>query len=229
MLDYISQKAKLSLAWLIPSFVIIAIGNFLFDNAEIFGTVGIILSCTFMLTASIIALMLQFDLAAVKRLLGKMKPNSWKFILLGVGLCILCSAIPNLIAMTFGMSTVTNSSMTGMGTNETWQEILVLISFIPTLIGEELFVAAMAFPIFYLLAQKLPQKNAWIFAAILSAIIFGLFHMPVYDNNLYYCLITIPLTRLPVTWLWTKTDSLWGGIICHIIYDFIIFIPAMFL
>lgn len=52
-------------------------------------------------------------------------------------------------------------------------------------------------------------------------------HFKIYHGNLYQCLVVIGLTRLPFNYAWRKADSLWAGIIAHIIYDWIIFVPAM--
>lgn len=70
--------------------------------------------------------------------------------------------------------------------------------------------------------------HAWIAASVISSLLFGMMHVNVYHWNMWQCLVVIGLTRLPFNWAWRKTDSLWGGIWAHIIYDLIIFVPAIF-
>ncbi len=105
--------------------------------------------------------------------------------------------------------------------------IVDLLELTFSLVGEELITAAVAFPLYHLASKKLPAQWAWVVASVVSSLLFGLMHFKIYHGNLYQCLVVIGLTRLPFNYAWRKADSLWAGIIVHIIYDWIIFVPAM--
>ena len=97
-----------------------------------------------------------------------------------------------------------------------------------SLIGEELITASVAFPAYVFLKSRMDASKAWIYASIISALLFGMIHVNIYHWNLWQCLVATGLTRLPFNWAWKKTDSLQGGIWAHIIYDLIVLIPPMF-
>lgn len=105
--------------------------------------------------------------------------------------------------------------------------VISLLKITFSLVGEELITAAVAFPVYHFLVKRLPTKWAWVIASVFSAFLFGLMHLKIYHGNLYQCIVVIGLTRLPFNYSWRKADSLRARIIAHIIYDWIIFIPAM--
>lgn len=41
-------------------------------------------------------------------------------------------------------------------------------------------------------------------------------------------LVITGLGRLPFTWLWIKSDSLWPAIGAHMVYDAVVFLPMIF-
>ncbi|WP_338129584.1 CPBP family intramembrane glutamic endopeptidase [Ligilactobacillus saerimneri] len=68
------------------------------------------------------------------------------------------------------------------------------------------------------------RRLAWIIAMLVSSLAFGMMHYNAYNWNLFQMLVTIGLTRIPFDWAWYKTDSLWTGIIGHIIFDLLAFL-----
>lgn len=59
---------------------------------------------------------------------------------------------------------------------------------------------------------------------LVSSLAFGMMHYNAYNWNLFQMLVTIGLTRIPFDWAWYKTDSLWTGIVGHIIFDLLAFL-----
>lgn len=175
-----------------------------------------------------LAIVTQFNFETLKVSMGKMEKGSWKIIFWSIILTFITSfatmALGNLL---FHTGFVENSNAVHTGPILARIQHLVLLSI--SLIGEELITASVAFPLYHLLAKKMSSKQAWIIAGLISAILFGLMHLKIYHGNLYQCIVVIGLTRLPFNYAWRKTNSLWGGIIGHIIYDLVIFIPAMFI
>ncbi|KRL74080.1 CPBP family intramembrane glutamic endopeptidase [Ligilactobacillus saerimneri] len=67
-------------------------------------------------------------------------------------------------------------------------------------------------------------KTAWIIAMLVSSLAFGMMHYNAYNWNLFQMLVMICLTRIPFDLAWYKTDSLWTGIVGHIIFDLLAFL-----
>lgn len=91
-----------------------------------------------------------------------------------------------------------------------------------SLIGEEVAVAILAFPIFGWLNQ-VPHLKRWAFfsAALLSSLIFGGAHLPAYEWNWFQCIFVVGLPRIFYTYAWRKSDSLWAGFWIHAINNWI--------
>jgi membrane protease YdiL (CAAX protease family) len=99
------------------------------------------------------------------------------------------------------------------------------------LLGEELitilpFLAILAF----LHANAGVGRNAAVLGAwLLSAIIFGLIHLPTYDWNIVQCLVVIGSARLVLTWAYVWTKNIWVSTGAHIINDWAIIGAMTFL
>ena len=64
------------------------------------------------------------------------------------------------------------------------------------------------------------SRNASVLAAwLLSAIAFGLLHLPTYDWNFVQCLVVIGSARLVLTWAYVATKNIWVSTGAHIIND----------
>lgn len=125
-----------------------------------------------------------------------------------------------------GIKTVANANAQKSGDLLSRVTHILTLSF--SLIGEELFTAAFAFPIYVWLKDKVSHSSAWLTALLLSSLLFGMLHVNIYHWNLYQCLISIGLGRIPFTWAWRRLDTLRAGIWAHIIYDLVILIPSLF-
>lgn len=178
-----------------------------------------------LLIAGALAIIIQFNWRVFAQTMGKINKSSIIWIL---PIIVLTFAL-SLGAVQLGnMLGFTSSANGAVGNGNQTQQLITLAFVCISLIGEELITAAITFPIFNLLSSKMSIKKAWIISSIIGALCFGLMHVNAYNFNLYQCLVVTGLTRLPFNWLWVKSNSLWGGIIAHIIYDLIVFLPMIF-
>lgn len=130
------------------------------------------------------------------------------------------------IVLAFSSAPVANSAL-GTGSQST--KLIRVFWISVSLIGEEIITASLTFPLYTLIHKKLDNKKSWIIAAIVGSLLFGLLHFRAYNWNLYQMFFPIGLGRLPFTWLWIKSDSLWPSIVAHVLYDLILFLPMIFL
>lgn len=89
------------------------------------------------------------------------------------------------------------------------------------LLGEELItILPFLALLWYLHAKAGLGRNAAVLAAwLLSAIAFGLLHLPTYDWNFVQCLVVIGSARLVLTWAYVATKNIWVSTGAHIIND----------
>jgi membrane protease YdiL (CAAX protease family) len=98
------------------------------------------------------------------------------------------------------------------------------------LLGEELvtilpFLALLR----YLHAGTGLSRNAAVLAAwLLSAIAFGLLHLPTYDWNVVQCLVVIGSARLVLTWAYVSTKNIWVSTGAHVINDWTLISMTVF-
>jgi hypothetical protein len=192
------------------------------------GTNPVPLSWLALLAAGSAVLVLMFGKDTFLSFFKKMKKGSWKPIFVAIVLGYLVSIVASAVGPLLGQGALQeNGIINSLAQPTLWGNIVTLTTLGISLIGEEVITASIAFPVYYLLVKKIGRKQAWIWAALISAALFGMMHFNAYNGNWYQMLIVIGVGRLPFTYAWTKTDSLWGGIIAHVVYDFLIFIPVM--
>ncbi|MGM0216550.1 CPBP family intramembrane glutamic endopeptidase [Enterococcus sp. AZ109] len=168
---------------------------------------------------SSIALILQFGFEPFKTFFTPMKKGSKKIVLLYILiLLVLATALAKLGVSFFHIQTASNARVDG-GLQE--NALLFFLTSWVSIIGEELFIAAIVFPLYHYLKKKFSTNKAFALASLLSGLVFGMIHLPVYSWNLYQCFVIVGLMRIPLNYVWKKTDSLRGGIYTHIIYDYI--------
>ena len=99
------------------------------------------------------------------------------------------------------------------------------------LLGEELitilpFLALLAF-----LHNKAGWgRNSAVLAAwLVSAVAFGLIHLPTYDWNVVQCVAVIGSARLVLTWAYVWTKNIWVSTGAHILNDWAILSSTIFL
>ncbi|KRL89946.1 hypothetical protein FC46_GL000442 [Lactobacillus kalixensis DSM 16043] len=168
----------------------------------------------------LLALYLQYSSKIIPLIFEKPAKNSWWKIVPIVIVTLIIAYVLSLFS-----STVANSAL---GNGSQSDKLLRLFWISVSLIGEEIITASLTFPFYTLIHKKIGDRGSWLYAAIIGSLLFGLLHFRTYNWNLYQMMLPIGLGRLPFTWLWIKSDSLWSAIIAHIIYDLIVFLPMVF-
>jgi hypothetical protein len=98
------------------------------------------------------------------------------------------------------------------------------------MLGEELItILPFLALLWYLHARAGLSRNAAVLAAwLLSAIAFGLLHLPTYDWNVVQCLVVIGGARLVLTWAYVWTKNIWVSTGAHIINDWTLISMTVF-
>lgn len=195
----------------IVSILFIALAVYGGTNLDFLG-VKLPLAWTWLIIGGSLALYSQFGKDIFKASLGKMNGKNIVPIIVVVIVSYIIAFGTSIIGDALGFSIASN---TALGNGDTKSKIINLILVSISLIEEEIITDVIAFPVFYIQVKKMKIQNTWIIVALTSSILFGL----IYQGNPYQMFIPIDLVILPFTWLWTKTDSIWRGIIDYILYD----------
>lgn len=99
------------------------------------------------------------------------------------------------------------------------------------LLGEELLTILPFLAILAWLHSKagMGRNSAVLASWLVSAIIFGLLHLPTYDWNIVQCLVVIGGARLVLTWAYVWTKNIWVSTGAHIINDWLLIGSTVFL
>lgn len=170
-------------------------------------------------------------------LLGLMlaAPQHWKALFRPVGLRevklmfgfaflnILISMAIGTLINTFG-TTASNTSIANAANLDGGALAGFFAKVAPQLLGEELITMI---PFLAILAiatsvAGLSRNKAVLAAWLLSALIFGLLHLPTYNWNFVQCIVVIGSARLVLTWAYIYTKNLWVSTGAHIINDWLI-------
>ncbi|WP_339900067.1 CPBP family intramembrane glutamic endopeptidase [uncultured Gilvimarinus sp.] len=102
---------------------------------------------------------------------------------------------------------------------------MFFIKTIPQLMGEELITILPFLAIVQLCTRVLHWKllPAVTLAWLLTAIMFGMLHLPTYQWNWLQCIIIIGSARLVLTLAYIKTKNLWTSFGAHVINDWALF------
>lgn len=94
----------------------------------------------------------------------------------------------------------------------------------PQLLGEELITMIPFLAILAIATRMtgLSRNKAVLAAWLLSALFFGLLHLPTYNWNFVQCIVIIGSARLVLTWAYIYTKNLWVSTGAHIINDWLI-------
>ncbi|EOA6326600.1 CPBP family intramembrane glutamic endopeptidase [Enterococcus faecalis] len=223
MIDLFESNRLKNKNILIATIIVLAT-SYLVMYPEVFGMFSILTSWTYLTIGGVLSMIFLVGHDKTKLFFRNMKKNSWKWIIISVILSFLVSILFILIGSLFNISVAENASMEGIGETTTpfWILLIEIVTTIFSLIGEEVITASIAIILFYYAEKRFNSNISWVLSAIISAIIFGLMHYGVYDGNIFQCIFVIGIGRLPLTYAWRKTGSLWGGIWAHVIYDYII-------
>lgn len=162
-------------------------------------------------------------------------PGRWKEIFRHVGvrevLLMFGFAILNIIItmsvgallQTFG-STTSNSGIANAADLEGARLASFFGKVALQLFGEELITILPFLALLWFLHAKagLSRNAAVLVAWLLSAIAFGLLHLPTYDWNIIQCLLVIGTARLVLTLAYIWTKNIWVSTGAHIINDWAI-------
>ncbi|WP_164504715.1 CPBP family intramembrane glutamic endopeptidase [Levilactobacillus huananensis] len=222
MVTTVMVKMKLNFWGLAATPVLLSMGVF----GRIHGWPG---NWLWMAVTSAIALIWQFGLPAFRQFWGKLARHSWLII---PGMMVMSLVLSFSAA---GIGKVChllrfNANPTGniLQTQGLWQNIITLLQVAGQIVGEEIFTAAIALPVIYLVSRRLSSRTSWWISCLVSALIFGGIHLTTYNWDLYQCFVVIGLTRIPFNDAWRKTNSLWGGVIAHVLYDYLLLVKNLF-
>ncbi|NBI07700.1 CPBP family intramembrane glutamic endopeptidase [Senegalia massiliensis] len=99
------------------------------------------------------------------------------------------------------------------------------------LFGEEL-ITIIPFLIVLEFSYKnlnLSRKRSIITAWIVTSLLFGAIHLPTYSWNIIQAILGIGIVRIILTYPYIKTKNIWTSLLVHLLNDWILFLPAIFL
>lgn len=176
------------------------------------------------------ALILVFGTEDFKYFLKKRKKGSWKWLIICflaiIGVLFFSKHLITFFRDSFHIpaSTLPNSSTTVLSTHDRLGQLYFLATAWFNIIGEELWVAALTLPLHHFFAKKMTRNKAFFLATFISMFFFGAMHLGVYHGDWLLCFLSIGAGRLPFNYAWKQTDSLRGGMIIHVLWDYIGFI-----
>lgn len=141
-------------------------------------------------------------------------------ILLTMGIGVILNAVTEVTS---------NGSTSQLGSLDTVDRIAFFAKTIPQLLGEEVitilpFLAALQlFSRGFGFSRKAATVGAW----LLTALLFGLIHLPTYGWNVVQCIVVIGSARLVLTLPWIMTKNIWVSTGAHIVNDWLFFMVAI--
>jgi uncharacterized protein len=184
--------------------------------------------------AAFVALpLLAFALAAPRRWQAIFRRVGVREVFLMFGFAILNIIVTltvGALLQTFG-SAASNAGVANAATLEGGRLASFFAKIGLQLFGEELitilpFLAILA----YLHNKAGGGRNVAVLVAwLLSAMIFGLLHLPTYDWNIVQCIFVIGSARLVLTWAYVFTKNIWVSTGAHIINDWVLIGSTVFL
>jgi membrane protease YdiL (CAAX protease family) len=118
-----------------------------------------------------------------------------------------------------------NPLVAGLSSRSAAELLRVLVLTIPQLLGEEVLTMLPFLAVMHLLFTRLnlSRRQSIVGAWLISAVIFGLVHLPTYNWNWIQCLVIIGSARLVLSLAYIKTKNLWVSTGAHIFNDWVIF------
>ena len=142
-----------------------------------------------------------------------------------------------LITMTIGTfikvfgTTIGNAGITDAAQFEGARLLNFFAKVVPQLLGEELLTILPFLAILSFCHDRvgMSRKSSVLMAWLVSAVAFGLVHLPTYNWNLMQCLVVIGSARLVLTWAYVWTKNIWVSTGAHILNDWALIAPTVFL
>jgi membrane protease YdiL (CAAX protease family) len=107
---------------------------------------------------------------------------------------------------------------------DTTGRVLFLVKVALQLLGEEVISILPFLALLTLFTQRfgVSRRVAIVGAWLLSALLFGLAHLPTYGWNLVQCILIIGSARLVLTLPWIMTKNLWVSTGAHVLNDWVL-------
>lgn len=167
-------------------------------------------------------------------------PNSWRAIFGKVSrreiqLMFGFAALNILVTLSIGVilqaftEVASNSATSQLGSLDTAGRIAFFAKTIPQLLGEEVITILPFLAALQLFSKGfgLNRQAAIVGTWLLTALMFGLIHLPTYGWNVVQCIAVIGSARLVLTLAWIKTKNLWVSTGAHIVNDWLLFLVAL--
>ena len=118
-----------------------------------------------------------------------------------------------------------NASVSSLADMTALERVVFYIKTIPQLFGEEVMTILPFLGLLALLASdtRLSRRSMIVWAWVVSAVLFGLAHLPTYDWNLIQCLVVIGTGRLILLLPYIMTKNIWVSTGAHIVNDWLFF------
>ncbi|MCG2837605.1 CPBP family intramembrane metalloprotease [Photobacterium sp. WH77] len=173
--------------------------------------------------------------------LARIAPFHWRAIfrpmsfnhlkwMIGIGLLnlVISVLLGLLVVKLFGANP--NHALAQLSDMTTVEKVLFFLKTLPQLFGEEIFTILPFLALMHVFYSHchFSRTRSIILAWVITAVIFGLAHLPTYGWNLLQCLLVIGTARLVLSLAYLKTKSIWVSTGAHIINDWIMFSMALF-
>ncbi len=115
--------------------------------------------------------------------------------------------------------------------NTVFGNIIFVLKLIPMLIGEEIMTIIPFLVILTFASKKLKlsRKASIIISWVVTAVMFGLIHLPTYNWNFAQSVLIIGSARMVLTFAYLKTKNIWVSSMAHILNDWFLFVPHFFI
>jgi len=167
-------------------------------------------------------------------------PGHWtaifrKVTLHSVGWMVFFAALNILVTILVGYvvyknaATTANPAMGLLAGQGAGDRVLFFLMTLPQLFGEEVLTILPLLAIAWLCHAKfgLSRRTALVLAWFLSAMWFGMAHLPTYGWNWLQCLVVIGSARLVLTLAYLQTKNIWVSFGAHVINDWTLFSAAL--
>jgi membrane protease YdiL (CAAX protease family) len=118
-----------------------------------------------------------------------------------------------------------NSANAQLSEADTAGRIAFFVKTIPQLFGEEVITLLPFLAVMTWLTHRfgMGRKGAIVGAWLITAVVFGMLHLPTYNWNWVQCIVVIGSARLVLTLPWIMTKNIWVSTGAHIINDWLLF------
>lgn len=158
-----------------------------------------------------------------RALFGRVSGREIKWMVLFALLNIVVTMCIGTVMTTF-VAVETNAALGSIFGLDTADRVLFLVKVALQLLGEEVTSILPFLALLTLFTQGfgVSRRVAIVGAWLLSALLFGLAHLPTYGWNLVQCILIIGSARLVLTLPWIMTKNLWVSTGAHVLNDWLL-------